>query len=210
MNRNRNLCAFVAGAFLISVGIQEARANGRPLYVGFRAGLGIGSQSTDPGETDGSRVGVTAGGVLGYPVTPNVAVETGLLYVLRGARYAAAGGREANTVKLDYLVIPALIRMGVGTGEGVQSYGLAGLDLGILMKAEEDPATGHTVDIEDEVRSSDLSVRLGAGALIPAGGYDFVLELAYSLGLTDIRDVTRGPAGSVENRTVAIAAGVDF
>ena len=82
--------ALVAGALMVSAGLETAAAQERPFELGFRFGLGVGMQSVDPGETDGSRVGITAGGIVGFPVAPNVAVETGLLYELRGAKYASS------------------------------------------------------------------------------------------------------------------------
>ena len=212
--------ALVAGALMVSAGLETAAAQERPFELGFRFGLGVGMQSVDPGETDGSRVGITAGGIVGFPVAPNVAVETGLLYELRGAKYASSfefGGDTfsvESTAKLDYLVIPAVARMSFGTDGGTRPFVLGGLDLGFLMKAESDVKDGDKTDIKDAFKSTDFSLRLGGGVEIPAGGYDFVVGAAYALGLTDISDATSvdgvDDSGSIKNRTLTVTAGVNF
>lgn len=211
----RLLWALVAGTVCFGMAAQEAQA--RPFYFGFRAGLGVGSQSPDPGDTDGSRIGIAAGGVIGYPVTPNVALETGLLYVLKGAKYKGAneqGQPTDDTSKLDYLVIPAVARASFGPPEGLQPFVLGGLDLGILTKAEYDREGDSPIDTKDNYKSTDIALRLGAGAAIPAGGYDFVVELAYSLGLTDILDyvppANSGNDQTLKNRALTVTAGVNF
>lgn len=208
---NKLVSSLVAGLILVGIGGGVALAQERPFDFGFRAGVAIGSQSPDPGETDGSRVGITAGGVIGFPLTPNVAIETGLLYELRGAKYSdsRAGVTVESTTKLDYLVIPAVARMTFGTADGPQPFVLGGLDLGILMKAEAEAEGGAAVDIKDNLKSTDLGLRFGGGVNIPAGGYSWVLGLAYSLGLTDIVDL-EGDAGSVKNRTLSFTGGINF
>ncbi|MEZ4648693.1 MAG: porin family protein [Candidatus Eisenbacteria bacterium] len=208
--------ALVLGTLMVGTILDTAAAQERPFELGFRFGLGVGMQSVDPGETDGSRVGITAGGVVAYPVTPAVALETGLLYELRGAKYKTAdfeGGSYDATAKLDYLVIPAVAKMSFGPEEGTRPFVLGGLDLGFLMKAESDVDGVGTEDIKDFYKSTDFSLRLGGGVQLPAGGYDFVIGAAYALGLTDVSDFeseAADDAGSIKNRTLTVTAGVNF
>lgn len=149
-----------------------------------------------------------AGGVLEVGLTDNLSLVALPMYLGKGAKLEE-GGFEAR-IELGYVEIPLLLKYSFGA-EGLRPFVAAGPSLGFREKAEavvSGLGEEEREDVEDEFKSTDFSLWLGAGLEIPAGGARAFVEGGYALGLTEVDDEPEGV--SVKTRGFQVRAGVTF
>lgn len=188
-------------------------AHGQPLEVGFTTGLTV---STFRGDVDDPayRTGFTGGLTLGYPVGDRLEISTGLSWVQKGAEGTVSGFEEPldASLRLEYLEIPLMVRGSLPTGTTVRPTLLVGGTVAFETACEsESPPTSSFLSVIDchsqgRREQTDWSLLLGAGAAATLGPASVELELRYHHGLVNLRG--RGSSFEVENRTVAIVAGI--
>ena len=109
------------------------------------------------------------------------------LYSIKGSKGYVTSGLGTNRmssweVRTDYLEIPVLLRLDLPTPV-LTPYVFGGVSYGILLKAEQ--RDGRTpdgwFDIKDDLKSSDWSMTVGAGAEL----FGLLVEGRYTRGLTD-------------------------
>ncbi len=102
-------------------------------------------------------------------------------YVRKGSRIAfdVPGQSErvdSVDVRLDYFVLPVLLKVGTLGG---RAYVTGGLEAAWLLEARYKTSTDD-VDISGEIKARDLVADFGAGYTFPAGRMSIFLEVRYS------------------------------
>ena len=151
------------------------------LNVATLAGDDSAALEGDDFESEPRLGGVAGAGVL-LPLTPSVGLQVEALYSQKGEVFADRLGELDNeTIRLDYVEIPAAIRFAVPTGSALE-FGLsAGGYVGIPVQGEyeyETVAGGVTADLETRTDYGGLiGLDIGSGGVFA--------EARYTFGLTD-------------------------
>jgi hypothetical protein len=157
-----------------------------------------------------ARTGVVFGAHVAIPLGGGVALQPEALYTQRGASARLPFGVGDFDLKLDYLDIPVLLRVGPSSGRGFQF--LAGPSFNFNTKAElvldvpffNEPGG----DIKDQVESLDIGVVLGGGYYGPG----FLVEGRYEEGLTNVVNLPAvlDQTQDYKNRTFSVMFGIRF
>ena len=196
-NRGRCLSAIVA---ILALGLQaEARAG--VWEGGVKTGLNLASFRGDYPELVGTKakLGFVGGGYVAYRLGPAVALQTELLYSMKGTKVSSEWidqtGNPTGTIEsfwiLDYLEVPLLVRVSFAQESMVRPELIVGPALGFKLRARFEfgaPGTGSS-DLHD-VRPVDVGATLGAGASIGRGPFRLLLEARYTTGFSDLYDIS--------------------
>ena len=177
---------------------QRGAAPSAPAYAapagakagGFFFGLGpvLSNQSYDSdtdsgmsamGITKSMRFGFQLGAGYEYPLGENLAVMPALLFSTAGNVLKGAGGKA--TVSLSGLIIPIDVKYGFNG-----FFVAGGPYLGLILSAKTVTDGGGSTDIMDDTNTFHFGLSLGAGYEMNLGGMDFLIKLAYQLGLSKL------------------------
>ena len=133
------------------------------------------------------RLGLVAGGELGYFMADNLALTGGLLVSLQGANFDDTNYTRDMSSTMTYLNIPVLANYYVAPGLAIK----AGLQPGFLL-ANNDKGEynngGKWVEYDesstDGMKKFDLSIPIGLSYEIS----DFVIDARYNFGVTKIAE----------------------
>ena len=148
------------------------------------------------GEDQKSRIGLCAGGFITFNITEMFAIQPEVLYTMKGSKYEEEifGETLKVWIKLDYLEIPVLVKIMVPTPGGVKPCLFAGPVLAMKLSGKvkfEYGADSKEEDIEEDMKSTDFGLVIGAGVDIGFGAPGMgkiTLDIRYSLGLSTISD----------------------
>jgi hypothetical protein len=164
----------------------------------------------EEGATDiDKRYGAVVGGHVALPFSDLFAIQPEFLYAQRGIEgRVPIVQNQRFQLKLDYVDLPVLVRLGPQTG-GFQFLAGPSFNFNTSARLILEGAADDEEDVKDEVNSFELGVVVGAGYY----GSFFLLEGRYQEGLTDIADFgdelgTRDD--SYRNRSVVVMVGVRF
>jgi opacity protein-like surface antigen len=192
----------IVGLFILLAFAGTASAQVQPSVM---AGVNLATTSGDIDEDDIIKAKMRAGAAVGVGVSfptgnDRVMFDLGFLYSQEGAK--AEGGGVSGTFKLDYIRIPMLFRIGVGSGSG--AYLLAGGSAALLVRARGE-SEGESVDIKDEQKPADFGLAVGAGANIK----NFFLQGTYTFGTIDVNKQGTSVFTN-RNQLVQLLVGVRF
>jgi len=152
-------------------------ANAQSTRFGVKGGLNI-SNFTGYDEDVKSLAGFHVGGFAEIKVSKKFAIQPEFLFSTQGTTIEGYDGNSNNNVKLNYLNIPVLAKYYITDAFSVE----AGPQIGFLLSAKS-----RGEDIKDLFKTSDFGLNLGLG-------YDFMedfsIGLRYTIGLSDIADVS--------------------
>lgn len=204
----------VVVAVLVSANAAIATAQDRQF--GGKAGVTVSANeyqtsSDNPGYHN--RVAASGGGFLVQPLVGVLALQLEALYVSKGAEIAHKDTADTTeTLKLDYIDIPALARVTFVKATSHSIYAFGGPVPGFRISAKHSTSvgrpvrSGEIVDIKDAVEFFEFSVLTGVGADIGSHG---VLDARYEWGLTNVvKDVT--DEHTVRNRAFTVLVGLRF
>lgn len=168
-------------------------AAAQDFQVGAELGVTLSTFGGDGVEgLDQHRTGFTAGLTAAYRIREGVHVETGLLWIEKGAEGSVQGFEEAITadVRLSYLQIPLLVRVTPFPDRAVRpslSVGPAfSFETRCRMRQDES-VLAALVGCEDEGRArADVGLRLGAGLAWDVGRAEVLVDGRWELGLRDL------------------------
>jgi hypothetical protein len=181
----------------------------------IKAGVNFASVNGEFDEDEGDetqmqkRVGAVVGAGVSIPTAHDrVTFDLDFLYSQEGVKLKVgqAGDSDA-TLRLDYIRIPMLFRIGVGSGTG--GYFLVGPSLGIRVNAEYKSDEGGTEDADDAgagIKKADFGIAVGAGANIRR----FFLQGTYMFGLTDLNKNSGDKTFDNRNSVITALVGVRF
>lgn len=149
-----------------------------------------------------NRIGFSGGLFVTIPAAPAIGIEMDVLYSQKGAKFSSSG--VTGTVKLDYLDVPVLARIGTSTAKTRLAV-FAGPSFGIKLRARtktEFPGQVGESDISTQVSAFDIGLVVGAG--VESG----VLRLdgRYQWGLSNIDK----EGMDMKNRAFSILVGFKF
>ena len=192
---------FVVLALILVVGMVQAS----DMRFGAKAGLTLGNVNKDvedlgaPSEADKKmRMGMTFGAMMHMPVGENMVFMAEGAYIQKGVGVEFMD--EEMTMKVDYLQFDAMMKYAFADAFGIY----AGPGFGFVMAAEQE-YPGGSMDIKDEVKSSEFSLNFGAQFMATE---NIVLDARYNMGLTTIPDEEGAP--EVMSRTISLTVGYLF
>ena len=164
----------------------------------------------DEDEGDETRMQKRVGGVFGAGVSiptgsDRVTFDLDVLYSQEGVKLkGGVFGDTDATLRLDYVRIPMLFRIGVGSGSG--GYFLVGPSIGLLVNAEYKSDEGGTEDAKNFYKNADFGIAVGAGANIRK----FFVQGTYMFGVTDINEDSGDKIFNNRNSVITALVGVRF
>ena len=148
-----------------------------------------------PGETAVVKPGFSAGllatldvsKLLSLRIEPfHVAAQLEFIYAAKGTELERDGAVGESSIDVNYLEAGLLLRAEY-LAESAVPYVVFGPELGVLHSAELNTRFGSTVDIEENLKSTDLGLVLGLGTMYSLPPWGSVgLELRGDLGLVSI------------------------
>jgi outer membrane protein with beta-barrel domain len=154
-----------------------------------------------------SRTGLIGGLSLVLPGAGPFAIQTGALFVSKGAKGSTS---NADGLEINYLEVPLLLRIGLGLGTGPSPHIYAGPYLGYQLDCT---VQGTSANCDDVPGVSTKTVDVGG---IVGGGLDFgfgplvlTAGLRYGFGVSKVADFEFGSVReSAKNGTFAIYTGL--
>lgn len=181
----------------------------QPAAFGVKAGVNFANLNFEGEDADVNfdrRTGLVAGLFVVVPTNSQFALQAEALYSQKGAQFEEDG--FTSKVKLNFLEVPVLARFSTPASNGTSFHVFAGPSLGFKLSAEAVDSFGgeeETTDLDDDVKSFDLGLVLGAGVEFGR----FIVDGRYSWGLTDINNDDTEDV-KVKTRTFTVMAGFRF
>jgi len=189
--------------------VQPTQDSG--IGVGALGGLTFTSASGDDSEGIASGTGWMVGIWFGGNINGPVGFMGELSYVRKRIQDDTFG--DDNYLETDYLEIPALVRINIGSRarEGVRGYGLVGpvFDIRLGSKLVDDGFEVPEEELENQFSAVDIGLMLGAGIEWNRIGFEF----RYSWGLTRLATdeaVDAGNLPDVKNNTIQLVGKFRF
>ena len=181
------------GAALL-FGAVEGYAQAPGLQFGVIGGVSIANLVGDDVEDSDSRSAPFFGGTLVVQPAGSLGFETGFLYMPKGASTDFDEG--TGTLKLDYVEVPLLLRLGINMLGPIKPVILLGGYVGFKASCKvEGEGDGFSAEVdcdefELETKSMDYGLTGGLSVDIPVGDRAILSPtVRYSRGLADIPDV---------------------
>ncbi|MBN1151481.1 PorT family protein [candidate division WOR-3 bacterium] len=195
----------LAAIILTALSIPAFSQLSLPIHFGVKAGLALanGYGEDIPDSMSGWKPGFYGGAYANYGFTPMMAVQGELLFTQKGVKYDEDNYSGSST--LNYINIPILLRFNVPNLVFGLSF-LGGVDMGINVGATwESEANGvsSSGDIET-INTFDLGAAIGAEACYQ----QFLFELRYVHGLTNVNEEVNGVQPDAKN--MCICAGIGY
>lgn len=173
---------------------NETGSRSSAVRVGFIIGFTLANLASEPSGNTNARPGLQAGLGLEIPFSPQISMQTGLLFTQRGLRNSAEVTEFGETYEsklkfnLSYLDIPFNAKFNFDAGN-ISIYGLSGVYLGYGLRGSivEDRLLPSGEPFEDseligwgfDLKRLDYGLNFGAGAQFNS----FQVGIYYSLGL---------------------------
>lgn len=136
----------------------SSTANAQAIWLGTKVGLNL---ATLNGQDVGGPVilpSANAGMLVQFALSDRFSLQPEVQYSLQGADQHTVGGGQQFTLHLDYVNIPVLVKYILPIGLFFET----GPQLGLLVSAKDD-YQGGSVNVKDELKSTDFSWLFGAG-----------------------------------------------
>lgn len=203
-------------AFVMIFALAAVAQNATPVKgitaKGFKVGVTMANLTGDFDEVFGveskMKIGFAGGGFLTYNFSPTFAIQPEVLYCMKGAK---ADTDEGEKIKLDYIVVPILIKYMIPTEGKIAPNLFAGPEVGFLMSAKAEDE-----DIKDDLKSIDFGIAFGAGVDFAMESGKIMLDARYTLGMMSLPDFDDGEGEgdedepSVKNATIMVTLGYGF
>ena len=154
------------------------------------------------------RIGAAVGGHLTFTLGGIVGLQTEVLYTQKGLKAEAPSGiDETFELKVDYIDVPVLLRLGVTGGKGLQFLVGPSFNFNTSAKAVLEGVIDEEEDIKDEIEEFEIGLVLGAGYY----GSRVLVEGRFQEGLTNIAKISDFfDDATYKNRTFLVLLGVQF
>ncbi|MCC3155881.1 PorT family protein [Hymenobacter sp. 15J16-1T3B] len=212
----RKIVLLISGLLLT----EGACAQSNGVHFGLRAGLSLATLDGTINEGARYQPGLAAGVLMQWRPSPGFALQPAVVFAQQGCRskYVLAGTPLDNRVRLNYLNVPVLAKVYLGSGLHLDF----GPQLGVLLTARRRGQVGYSpmrgyITTNADVRSdyrNDVAFCAGLGADLPNG---LILAARYNHGFTDINNnevdqLARraGGIGGLYNRALDVSVGYLF
>lgn len=196
--------------------IMSTNVFAQKFVVGVKGGLNLANVSVDPEPTGiefKTRTGMAAGAFVGINLGP-VCVQPEFLYSQHGTKFdfEIMGVTVNNTMKLDVLEIPILLKYNIPMAGNVTPSIFVGPGLGFVLSAKqlsEAAGSSSETDIKDDIESMNFGLVFGAGVNINVGSVIITLDGRYNLGFTNMNKIS-GSTTTIKTNAIQIMAGFGF
>jgi opacity protein-like surface antigen len=206
----------VVGSVLVACLAAGASAQDA-FHFGALGGATLSSVSFSPPplfETNSRTVG-NAGVFVNYGWNDRFSFDARLMWVKKSVVLATSlPGADSGRTNMSYVTLPVLLKARIGAWR-LRPYVVAGPEA--QLKRGQATTTYRQSGIERELagfdqqfRSWDVAVNVGAGLEIPAGPLSMVLEGMYSHGLRNIVATDRSDFDAIKTRSLRLGAGLRF
>lgn len=181
---------FLTAAAIFAFGF----ANAQETKFGVKAGLNMADLGGDDADGIDSKIGFHVGGFAEIKLSDKFAVQPELVYSTQGGKV------DGGKYNFDYLNIPIMAKFYATEQFSIE----AGPQIGFLMSAKVKPDSGDSIDVKDELKSTDFGANIGLG-------YNFTenisANLRYNLGLSNIVDAD---GAELKNNVFSLSVGYKF
>jgi opacity protein-like surface antigen len=183
-----------------------------PISVGPKLGLNLSDLSGDVEEATDSgsdmKTGFCGGAFLAWAISDWFTLQPEFLYSQKGADAKDYDG----TISLNYIEIPLLAMLTIPMEGRFTPNVFVGPSFAFNIKAEASSG-GASLDIKDEISSTDIGIALGAGVKVgEIGPGAITADIRYTMGLTNVLDNELADLAdvSVKNRVFCFMVGYAF
>ncbi len=169
--------------FLVIFAVSTAALTAQT-YLGIYGGANFANVSVDPDVTHDGSVLPVAGLLCEFTVASNLTVSLQPTYMQKGSVALDQGWYDEVPFVADYLSLPVMAAYRFDAG-WVKPYVTAGFSVDFLLAAREKLNTKWYA-IDDYVEKTDLTLNIGAGAMLPMGDNALFVELRYLHGLPNL------------------------
>lgn len=161
--------------------------------IGLKLGMNFSNlYGSDVGETS-SLLGVSGGAYFSYKLSDGLEIQPEVYYTRKGAKEKGITDTETfdYDFALDYIEVPLLLKISFPIEKLlIRPIVFAGPAISFNTNAKISRViNGYTYDVSyDYIKSTEISLILGAGISIPSKHYDWGFDLRYVIGLTKIDD----------------------
>lgn len=158
-------------------------SNAQKINFGIKAGLNMSMLTGSKDQIMSSTNGFFAGTLLEFKILEKIALQPELLFSAQGAKFKSKNLTFSTTRKMDYLILPIMVKYYIKSGLFVE----AGPQVGFLLSANQDVENRITnistsENIKDATKDFDMAANVGIG-------YDIldkiVTQIRYCIGITN-------------------------
>jgi hypothetical protein len=219
----RVLFVALLAVLVLSMSVLAAdTAKKMPMAAGIKAGISLANATgsdaaADPDETKKMKLGFAFGGFFAFTPVNSFTIQPEILYVQKGTKYQQTGGTGKNTVKVDYLEIPVLLKFTpeLQTSKIAPTL-FAGPFLGLRLSAK-DKIEGAAVDslnvetdMKDYTKSTEFGVTFGGGLGYKLAKGELFLDARYDLGLSKVAKADPGETDNTKTSAILVLVGYKF
>jgi opacity protein-like surface antigen len=195
-------------AVVLALAVSAAAADAQT--IGFKLGAAFPNLSVDQVATDqNSFTSFIGGGHIRFNFTGRVGLQAEILSVTKGSDIDY--GDFVQELRLEYVEIPLLLHVPLGTGMSFAPYVFGGPSIAFEVRCRTSVADGPSVDCDDDDvfdrKSTDIGLNAGGGLAFAMGPGAILIEGRYTWGMSNINDTT-GP--EVKTRTPSVMIGYEI
>ena len=207
------LLMFIGAAIVVQPRAASAQAFESGVKVGFVVtGLPNAGQVVDqvvgaPSEESTSRIGLTGGGYIRFPINNRLGFQPEVLFAMKGVQLSEKDAGGTVNIRINYLDVPLLVRYRIPINSRYDGFLVVGPNFGIKISSSAKlDAPGGTVDedIDPALKSLDLGLAFGGGITFRR----YLVEGRFTAGLTDVASTLKPHADSLRNRTFSVLVGM--
>jgi Outer membrane protein beta-barrel domain len=153
-----------------------------------------------------SKVGLTGGGYIAFPLFNRLSFQPEALFVMKGVKLSETAGGSFSA-RLYYIDVPLLVRFLATKSSEKPAYLFAGPNFGIKLgsSAKLETATQTAdIDINPALKTLDLGIAFGGG--VERGR--FLVEARLTMGTTDIGAASYPHPDALRNRAFSVMGGL--
>lgn len=196
---------------ILALAVLAVPADAQKVSVGLKAGPNFVTLSGDDVSNVESFARVIGGGFMVVQFGNNLAFQPEVLYAQKGAK--DVDGDEIMKLKLDYFEVPLLLRAHPALTGRFLPHVIAGPTIAYNSNCDaslSEAGVEATIDCDDlmPLKDWDFGVAMGGGVDMAVGKAFIVLDLRYTLGLSNIDDDSN--PSDAKNRAFSIMAGFRY
>ena len=190
---------------IFSFGVMQAQ----DIRFGAKAGVNFAKLTGDAIEDADGRTGFHIGGLVEFLLSDKISLQPEILYSQQGLQTKGNdgfGGEFESKLKLDYILLPVLVKYYITEGFSVEG----GPQIGFTAKSEQefsDEDGTETFDLKDSVSGTDISIGAGLGYRLTNGVF---FQARYMFGVSDVADDGDVFGDSLTNSVLSLSAGYSF
>ena len=192
----------VAVAAITMVLNLPAEASAQSISGGVRADVAVASFQNADFSTD-PRIGLRAGVFADLGLSGAFGIRAEAVYSMKGVK--SADSSSDVTVKLDYIEVPIMVKVAVGSSPGL--FIVTGPAVGIKISSKL-TSDSESIDYGEQVHPLDVGWVAGLGVETSLGGTSVFLDARYTMGLRSVFDFGDPSDSDSDDKNQVFSAGV--